>query len=332
VTTSGTVAQTPITVDTLITHAIQRCGKLPSTAGGELLQRARESLYFMLADLGNDGINLWCVNKSVVAVQPYSTAYQLPRGTVDVTDILYRELWDLAGAYSSPSPTELVFTCDQATPVYNITADFAAAGRVTLAAEYSFDNVVWNTLVILQPVDVVLGASFVLDLDNSALAQYWRLREVTALSMVPMDNVRMRKVNNELLLSKLNKDDYTNLPNKQYTGQKPLQYWFDKQIDPRVWVWPIPTQNRGQLVFWAAQQPQDPGSMTNELAVPARWYRYVQAALAHQVAFLIPKNELPPGRLGELKIDAEEARLRASNGESDGSSYQLAPLIGGYTK
>lgn len=331
--TSGTVAQTPITVDTFITQALQRAGKLPSTAGGELLARIREALYFLLADLGNDGINLWCKVKSVISVEPYATSYQMVKGTKDITDMLYRELFDLGGILTNPDPTQLQFTSTNGVvPVYNISAEFQAPGRATLAVDYSLDGITWTNLVVLNPVDVVAGSEFSLDLDNSAIAAYWRIREVTNPSLLAMQEVRFRKVNNELTLYKLNQTDYVNLPNKQSTGQKPLQFWFDKQIDPRVWVWPIPTQDRGQLVIWSALQPQDPGSMTNELAVPTHWYRYIATALAVEAAMLMPPNELPPGRLEQLQGQAAEQKIRASNGESDGSSYQLAPNISPYTR
>lgn len=330
--TSGVVAQQTVIVDTLITHAIQRCGKLPSTAGGELLQRVREALYFLIADLGNDGVNLWCMNKSVVKTQPYSAAYQLPVGTLDVTQVLYRDLWNIAGAFSSPSVDILQFTATADQPVNTISFEFAATGTATLAVEYSIDGVSWLTLLSLSPVTVVDGSSMTIDLDNTALAKYWRLRELTTPAILATRNVLLRKVNNELPLWKLNLDDYANLPNKYTTGQKALQFWFDKQINPRMWVWPIPTTDQGQLVIWSASQPQDPGAMTNELAVPTRWYRYIAAALARETAMLIPPNELPAGRLADLKADAAECRLRAIDGESDGASYQLVPNISPYTR
>lgn len=329
--TSGTIATQPITVDTLVTHALQRCGKLPATTGGELLQRVREALYFLVADMGNDGINLWCMTKSVVNVVPYNAAYQLPVGTNDCTEALYRTLWKMNGVLSSPTPDVLQFTASASLPLDNISARFTEAGTASLAVDYSYDGATWYTLITLQSVEVIPGAVFVVDLDNTANATYWRLREITGTPILGMDDVRFRKINNELLMSRMNRDDYTNLPNKHYQGQKALQFWFDKQIEPRVWVWPVPMYDVGQIVFWAASQVQDPGDLTNSLAVPTRWYRYVQAALSHMTAFLIPQNELAPGRLEILKADADECRLRASNGESDGSSYQLAPLIGGYT-
>lgn len=328
--TSGTVAQQLITVDTLITHALTRCGKLPSTVGGELLERVREALYFLIADLGNDGINLWCMTKSVVGVVPNHNNYQLPVATNDIPNCLYRTLRSLPGTVNQSVDAQTV-DIGYPAPVDNVSGRFTAPGVATLAFEYSLDAVTWVTLMSLDPVEVIAGATFVVDLDNTAEARYWRIRD-TSGTMLAMDKVRFRLIDNEVNMAKLNGDDYKNLPNKSTRGQRSLQYWFDKQIDPRIFVWPVSNQELDQIVYWAASQVQDPGELTNSLAVPTRWYRYIQAALSHMTAFLIPANELPSGRLAELKIDADECKLRASNGESDGSPWQIAPMIGGYTR
>lgn len=328
--TSGTVAQTQISVETLISHAFGRCGKLPSTVGGELLARAREALYFIVADLGNDGINLWSMTKSVMNVVANQVPYQLPVGTESITTALYRTLWSLPGTviYSASAATVDV---QSPQPVNNVTGRFTAPGSASLLVQYSLDNLVWVTLTDLQPITVIAGAVFTIDLDKTADAQYWRIADASG-TIVAMDNVRFRKTNTELTMAKLNKTDYENLPNKQYRGQKALQYWFDKQIEPRVWVWPMSNQTDDQLVFWLASQVQDPGDLTNELAVPTRWYRAVTASLSVDVAFLIPPSELPQGRLTELKVEKIEAMRRALDGESDGSSYKISPNISPYTK
>lgn len=329
-TTSGTVAQTKVTVEQLISHAFGRCGQLPSAIGGELLSRAREALYYLLADLGNDGINLWCMTKSVLNVVPNRVDYQLPVGTLDVTNSLYRTLWSLPGV---PVQTADAVTVDVGgpEPVDNVTGRFTTGGTLSMVIEASIDGVVWHVLVENPEIEVAAGASFVTDLDSTMTAQFWRIRDISG-TLLPMDNVRFRKVNTEITMAALNIDDYTNLPNKHYRGQRSLQYWFDKQIEPRVWVWPMSDKELDQIVIWSALQVQDAGRLTNDLAVPTRWYRSIQATLSHQVAFLVPANQLPQGRLGELKNDADEARLRAINGESDNSSFRIAPRIGSYTR
>lgn len=330
--TSGTIAQTMVSVETILSHAFARCGKLSTMVSGELLAKGREALYIVLSDFTNEGISLWCINKAVLNVVPNQAAYQLPVGTNDITNMLYRTLRLLDGVVTY-APGEAVVDLVVPSAVDNVSGLFATDGQMAFDVGYSENGTDWAPLAQLNEVDVTEGSKFSIDLDNTAVARYWRVRDWSG-SATPADmgGVRFRKIHDELTMSQLNRDDYVNLPNKRYPGQKALQYWFDKQIEPRVFVWPQPQNDLDQLVIWAEQQIQDPGLLTNEIAVPPRWYRAVLGAVAYQLAFIIPKSELPQGRLGELKIEADEAMKRASDGESDGSPFQLAPRIGVYTR
>src|ERR1035437_10189263 len=100
-TTSGTVGQTIVDTTTFIEHAFRRCGKLATTISSELQLSARENLYFLLSDLANRGLSLWCVQKSVLGVNPNEIQITLPLGTVDVMNALYRTKTDLAGTIIS---------------------------------------------------------------------------------------------------------------------------------------------------------------------------------------------------------------------------------------
>ena len=62
--TSGTIGATVVDATTLMEHAIRRCGKLPSTISSELQLAIKESLFFLLTALVNDGISLWCIVKT----------------------------------------------------------------------------------------------------------------------------------------------------------------------------------------------------------------------------------------------------------------------------
>lgn len=299
---------------------------------GEQLAKAREALYFTLADLTNEGLSLWCMVKSVLNVVPYQVAYQLPVGTNDVTNMLYRSLLPQAGVTvldGAAAQVELT----QATPIDNVAGRFSAGGVIGLQVSWSEDGTTWNVLTQLNAVEVDADSNFTIDLDNTANAKFWRLDDWSESTDLPtLADVQFRRVSQELTMAQLNRDDYVNLPNKRYPGAKALQYWFDKQIEPRVYVWPQPTGNVDQIVMWSEQQIQDPGQLTNELAVPARWYRAVLGRTAYQLAFRIPASELPPGRLAELKAEADEAMISATDGESDMAPMQLAPRIGVYTR
>jgi hypothetical protein len=146
----------------------------------------------------------------------------------------------------------------------------------------------------------------------------------------------------------LNRDDYVNLPNKTgypysgdgvgsaYSGagttQKSLQFWFDKQVNPVLYVWPVSNRVDDQIVVYQHGQIEDVGELSNELAIPARWYESIIFTLSSRLCLEIPPGELPPGRLEYITAQAAYYVQEAGRGESDGSSYRMTPMIGGYTK
>ena len=329
-TTSGTVAQTQFDAETMISYALQRCGKLPSSISGNVLSQSRNALYLILSDLANEGINLWCLTKSVINVVPNQSAYQMPIGTNDVTNALYRTLWGYPQIVTVTTDAYTV-QLDEARAINNVTGTFDQEGSASLAIEWSLDGLTWELLYELSPIAVMEYATFVVDLDSTKDAQYWRIRDTSGV-LLPLSNVLFRKTNQEVTMSGMNRDDYTNLPNKQYPGQKALQYWFDKQIEPRLWVWPVSNQPLDQLVIWSAIQIQDVGALTNNLAIPTRWYKAITEKLAYDVSFLIPPAELPPGRQEMLKLTSLESMRSANAGENDGSRWQVAPRISSYTR
>ena len=68
--TSGTVGQTTISVMTLIDHGARRAGKLAEELTSEQVLAAKQSLYFLLSNLVNMGIQYWCIDKVIVGLQP----------------------------------------------------------------------------------------------------------------------------------------------------------------------------------------------------------------------------------------------------------------------
>jgi len=328
--TSGTVGSLSVDAGTFLDHAFLACGKPSSTVSGEMMRRAKERLYFLLWSLSNDGVNLWAIKKTIFNLAPNKSVIPMATGTVDVLNCLFRTLNAQVGTPSSGAGFQGV-TLDAATVVRNVSGVFDTAGDVTLSVQASLDGITYQTLISLNPVSVDAGASFAIDVDNSLNARWWRIVDSSG-TLIPITALRFRTVANELPSSKLNRDDYQQLPQKNYTGQQSLQFWFDKQINPQLWIWPMPQQEGSQLIVWEHSLIQDVGALTNQIAVPMRWYEAIISLLAYRVALIIPPVELPQGRLAELKQLSLEDKARASNGESDGSSSRMVPNMRAYTR
>lgn len=331
-TTSGTVGTTVVDVTTFIEHAFRRAGKLPSTISSEQQLAARESLFFLLVDLVNDGINLWCINRFVAPLLQGNAVYVMPPGLSDVMAVEYRTSTVLAGVtLSGANYSAIGFTV--ATSPTNVEVAFTAAGIPALVIEYSQDGLSWLQAASFALQQSTVPANFALaqDIDNSTPALFWRVRD-TSGAILPVASITWSNAPVEIPMTAYNRDEYWELPNKTYQSNRALQYWFDKQIAPQVFIWPVPQANTDQIVIQYQRQIQDIGGFTNLVEVPQRWYEYAIFGLAEKVALELPAQELPPGRLEYLGGKALYHKDRASNSESDGSPIKLQPNLLGYTR
>ena len=333
---SGTVGQTTIDVTTVIEHAFRRCGKLASTVSGELQMSARENLFLLLTDLANRGLSLWCVQKTVLGVIPNQSTFALPVGTVDVLNALYRTKTDLTGTTISAAGWQgLDLGAGSETAVVNAAIRCTGAASNTLVLEGSDDNFATYTQYATFPTTLTLptAAWLTVDADNSGEHRYWRVRDTDGV-LPTVATLTFSTEPVEVPMSKLSRDDYVSFPNKVFSvpaGSMSLQFWFDKQIAPRVSVWPQSQGSVDQIVVWTQRHIQDVGAYSNTLDVPQRWLESVILKLALRCALELPAGELPPGRYELLKGEAAESLVQAEDGESDGSPIRLSPNIRGYT-
>jgi len=132
-------------------------------------------------------------------------------------------------------------------------------------------------------------------------------------------------------MSRLNRDDYTNLPNQNFTANQPYQFWFDRTIPrPKVFLWPVPNDPFIQMTVWYSRQIMDVGALTDELEVPQRWYEAVVMMLAHRMSMELPA--VAPDRINYLEKMANQYLYEAEQEERDKSPIYYAPAIGVYTR
>lgn len=355
--TSGTVGTTVIDVQTLIDHGARRCGKLAEELTAEQQVSARESLFFLLSRLINIGIQYWAIKKTVIGLNPAQYIYDLPLGSVDVLNALYRRMNrptpNSTGGYTTSAGGVLVNAfdgdidtiCTQTSPNGNIAINFGdynpiyagsigilpgVSGNFNVVIEYSTDGAAWSTLYNPGPTVWVDGEWLWYDIDPGQDVQYYRIRETGGNTL----SVREFYVGNnstEITMARLNRDDYTNLPNKNFTANQPFQFWVDRTI-PRVkmYLWPVPSDPFVQMTVWTSRQIQDVGDLQNELEVPQRWYEAVIFMLAHRMSLELPG--VPMERVAYLEKMANEYLQEAEQEERDKSPIYFAPAIGCYTR
>jgi hypothetical protein len=354
---SGTVGTTVITVQTLIDHGARRCGKLAEELTSEQVLSARESLFFLLSNLINIGIQYWAIDKKVFGFTADRYIYNLPLGGNDVLNALYR--WmnrpspSNTGGYASSAGGTLAnvydgdvdTVCTQTSANGNISVDFgasnpifigsigilpAATGSWSIIYEYSTDGTTWQTLQDVGTIDVIDNEWVWTDIIAGQTCQFYRIRAYNGTTL----NLRELYFGNnstEITMSRLNRDDYTNLPNKNFTANQPFQYWFNRTIpQSQIWLWPTPQSAFYQMTVWYSRQIMDVGDLYGEIEVPQRWYEAVLMMLAHRMSLELPGVDL--GRTQYLEGQAEKYLGLAEAEERDKSPIYLAPNIAVYTR
>ncbi len=326
--TSGTISATTFTTRQVIEHASRRAGLAAERLTAEHISTANDSLYLLLSDLANQGAPLWCIERVILPL--YDGNYSVPTGvgTVDVLNANLRYLQEVTGTDVDTSTTRTIqFTTD--TEVTTVGVKWAAAS-VPIALERSDDGVTWSTVQSETP-NASAGEWTWFDISTVVASRYFRVRATSgtlSFSLVYTGNSPT-----EIALGVLNKDDYTQLPNKSFTSSQPLQYWMDRQMpQPIMRLWPTPNDAAEvrQIVAWRHRYIMDVGSMTQTLDVPQRWFEAVVSMLAAKLVVEYPDADLNRSALLDQK--AERALYVAQQEESDHSPVNIVPAIGVYTR
>lgn len=354
---SGTVGTTVIKVQDLIDHGARRCGKLAEELTSEQLVSARQSLFFLLSHLANRGINYWAISKKIMGLNIDQYQYLLPLGTVDALNVLYRTMDRPTATYSSSAGGTAALVADANIDTYcqqtsangNISADYgvnnpiysgsigfmpyvAGGGSSTwsVALEASIDNVTWTTLSDLGSITVTDKQWVWTDIDPGQSVQYYRIRVYGGATMA-LREFYIGTNSREIQMARLNRDDYTNLPNKNFTANQPYQFWFNRTIpQPTIVLWPTPSTSYVQMTVWYNRQIMDVGALTDELEVPQRWYEAVVMMLAHRMSMELPT--IQPERIIYLEKMADKYLYEAEQEERDKSPIYFAPNISVYTR
>ena len=170
------------------------------------------------------------------------------------------------------------------------------------------------------------------DIEVGVTARFYRLRE-TGGNTLALRELYFGDNSTELPMARLNRDDYTNLPNKYFQSNRPLQYWYDRLIpNPVMHLWPVPNSgaDTSQLVLWVQRYIMDVGTMTQQIEVPQRWYEAIVAMLAAKMALEI--TEVDVNLIGLLDAKADKALYTAQAEERDNSPMMIAPNIAMYTR
>jgi len=351
---SGTTGQTKINVDQLISYAFRDAGKTAEEITPEYIDAAKQALFYNLQNLSNRGVNLWLLENQLYGALTQQQQLVLPATTIDVREANWVYVINTQAAEYLPldnpqSPAAFDQSLDtpatstsgenyfgiqyqQKQSVYYVGFNaYSNAGSVTynFAYEYSDDGITWK-LKEQFPATTLNDREWAYF--NIAITEphlFYRLRE-TVLTSFEIREIVFSTSQQVIPLARLNRDDYWNLPNKQFPSQRSLQYWFDRTIDPSMYLWPVPNNDFQMFQLVVEVQMQDVGSLTNQIYVPDRWIASVQASLSHKLSLQLPNIDMT--RVGYLEQQAEKLFMQASEEDRDKSPIYFQPNISYYTR
>lgn len=349
---SGDLSITQYDQITLIEMASRRCGRLSGSLSSEETLDSQLELQMMLNSLIQEGIPLWTIDKQIYGLNLNQDLLQFSSDTVDLVNVLYRfnnlpsggiAASSAGGIAANAFDQNLNTACTQTAPNGNISYDFTVQTVVTTAGmlmnstqtlnpiyEYSQDGITWITAIptVFAPSTYTKGQWYWQDVSAPQSALFFRIRETSGGTLDAVELIFGTSAN-EILISRLNRDDYQNLPFKNEPG-RPLQYWFDRQIIPQAWFWPASQYSFNSVVVWRRRILQNIGAFTNSLEFPNRWLDSIIYSLAERMAYILPGVD--PARIPLLQGKATAARNLAWTEERDASPYYLSPDISGYTR
>jgi len=276
-----------------VEEAFERCGLEVRT--GYDLQSARRSLNILFADWANRGLNRWTMTQESITLASGIAEY--PLGTLTMTvaasgsfsvgeTITGGTSSATASITSKPSATSMAITIPSGTFSSGETlTGGTSSATTTLSSAVSFEDVQSSIDVLSAVIRQNSGTS------NQA----------------------------DTSISRISRDTFINISNKRSTST-PSQYYVDRQITPKIKLWPTPNSSALLLVFDRMRRIEDVDTMTNTADVPFRFYPCLTAGLAYYLSM-----KRAPALTKMMKAVYEEEFERAAAEDRDRTSLSLTP-------
>lgn len=320
--TSGTVATTVIDTAALLEHSIRRCGVPPSAQTPEIVQLAKENLYLLLLGLSNNGLNLWAVERAFIGLNVGQPTYVTPAGTLDVLNVVF----------CTPTLATVTF------------AVIATGGEVTVASSdvirvgFSFTSAFTGSIQIkssgtllttLDSASYVSGQYYWADLPTTTTGTVFTV-ESAVVPYPVISDIKLATATSELPVSQWNRDTYSVMTNKYTTGHPSTCYFYEKKLTPQITLWPVPDSTDNHLMIYRHRQPQDVGTLIQQVEIPQRWMDGFIWLLSARLCFEIPGVDA--AKQGMIVQMADKVVLESEQSETDGAPMYINPGIGVYNR
>ena len=356
---SNTTGQTTVNVDQLISYAYRDAGKTAEEITPEYINAGKQALFYNLQNLSNLGVNLWLLENKVIGAQTNQQWVTLPKTTIDVREanwvyitnpsysglipasnpnvvnLFDQDANDTLDLYATTTLVDNYFGAvySNQTRLFYVGFNAYCPGTVAtyeLDFEVSNDGINWTVWESFPSTTLADREWAYFTINATQQFYYFRLKNRVTTATFSLRAIQFAQSQQVIPLARLNRDDYWNLPNKQFASVRSLQYWYDRQIEPSMYLWPVPNNNYQVFQLIIEKQMEDVGSLTNQIYVPDRWINCVQKQLSHSMAMQLPGVDL--NRITYLEAQAQKAYSDAASEERDKSPIYFQPNISYYTR
>jgi|688.fasta_scaffold358178_3 hypothetical protein len=129
----------------------------------------------------------------------------------------------------------------------------------------------------------------------------------------------------DLMMSPISRAEYDAIPNKAQLGQRPFQFYFERTITPRIYIWQAPQLAGTRLYYHRMKIQEDAGAFTDSMDAPNRWMEAIASGLAAKLAV-----KFAPDRLQYLQGLADGAYNRAAAEDRERVPLRLTIDMQGY--
>ena len=164
---------------------------------------------------------------------------------------------------------------------------------------------------------------------TTTLSKSDQFLDLTSTTIDVLDVILRRTENSEttdIQMNQIGRSEYWNIPNKD-TEARPTQWFLDKQITPRLYIWPAAENSTDQVIINRLVRIEDADAGVNTVDVPFRFYPCLSAGLAYYIAL-----KRAPERVQLLKTLYEEEFARAADQDESRASLMIAPNLRSYRR
>jgi hypothetical protein len=164
---------------------------------------------------------------------------------------------------------------------------------------------------------------------TTTLSKSDQFLDLTSTTIDVLDVILRRTENSEttdIQMNQISRSAYWNIPNKD-TEARPSQWFLDKQITPRLYIWPAAENSTDQVIINRLVRIEDADAGVNTADVPFRFFPCLSAGLAYYIAL-----KRAPDRIQVLKGLYEEEFARAADQDESRASLMVAPNLRSYRR